>query len=165
VHDDRTLAEFLFLNGFQCGLSWKTVLKKRPRFRQVFDNFDAGKIANYDAAKVAELKADRGIIRNQRKIEGAIVNAQAFLRVQEDFGTFDAYVWRFVEQGTKRNPQGSWKKTPTRSPESEALSADLSRRGFVFVGPTLCYAYMQAVGLVNDHIVGCERGLELQQMA
>jgi DNA-3-methyladenine glycosylase I len=157
LHDDRGLFELLILEGAQAGLSWDTVLKKRPRYREVFDGFDVEKVARYDKKKVRELLKDAGIIRNKLKIAATISNAQAFLKVQEEFGSFDAYIWRFVGGSPKQN---SW-KTPNRLPaktsESDAMSKDLQKRGFRFVGSTICYAFMQATGMVNDHLVGCYR--------
>lgn len=161
VHDDRTQFEFLVLEGAQAGLSWMTVLRKRPAYRIAFDDFDAEKVARYGERRIARLLKDAGIIRNRMKIEAAIQNARAFLEVQAAFGSFDAYIWRFVEGRPKHN---AWLKVadlPAKSEESEALSRDLKQRGFRFVGPTICYAHMQATGLVNDHIVDCFRYGEL----
>ncbi len=157
VHDDRTLFEFLILEGAQAGLSWDTILKKREHYRQVFDNFDARWIARYDARKVRQLLADPGIVRNRLKIAATIHNATAFLAVQSEFGSFDAYLWQFVGDQPKVNTRRSPRDIPTRTPESDAMSTDLLRRGFKFVGPTICYAFMQAVGMVNDHTVDCFR--------
>lgn len=157
VHDDRTLFEFLILEGAQAGLSWDTILKKRERYREVFDNFDAKKVARYDARKVRQLLGDAGIVRNRLKIAAAIQNAGAFLAVQDEFGSFDAYLWRFVGGQPKQNHRRSLKAIPARTKESDALSRDLLGRGFKFVGSTICYAFMQAVGLVNDHTVDCFR--------
>ena len=157
VHDEKKWFEFLILEGAQAGLSWDTVLKKRERYREVFDGFDPHKIANYDKAKVRQLLADPGIIRNRLKIDATISNAKAFLKVQEEFGSFDAYIWRFVDCRPKLN---TWKlngKIPARSAESDAMSKDLQKRGFRFVGSTICYALMQATGMVNDHAVTCFR--------
>jgi DNA-3-methyladenine glycosylase I len=159
LHDDRKWFELLILEGAQAGLSWDTVLRKRERYREVFDGFDPEKIAGYGAKKVRQLLSDPGIIRNRLKIAATISNAQAFLRVQQEFGKFDAYVWRFVNGGPKQN---AWKrKVPARTKESDALSKDLTQRGFRFVGSTICYALMQATGLVNDHAVTCYRFKEL----
>jgi len=159
VHDDRTWFEFLILEGAQAGLSWDTVLRKRERYREVFDHFDPAKVARYGAKKVRTLLADPGIIRNRLKIAAAIGNAQAFLKVQQEFQTFDAYVWRFVDGQPKQN---AWKnKVPARTRESDALSKDLTQRGFRFVGSTICYALMQATGMVNDHAVSCYRYQQL----
>jgi DNA-3-methyladenine glycosylase I len=162
VHDDRLLFEFLILEGAQAGLSWETVLRKRDRYREVFDGFEAAKIAKYDGKKVRALLADPGIIRNRLKIAATISNAQAFLTVQRELGSFDAYLWQFTGEKTKhRRPRGR-KEVPARSPESDAMSKDLKKRGFRFVGSTICYALMQAVGLVNDHMRYCFRCAELE---
>ena len=161
LHDDRALFEFLILEGAQAGLSWETILKKRDNFRVAFDNFDPRVVAKYDQRKVDELLADPGIIRNRLKISAAIQNARAFPAVQKEFGSFDAYIWRFVGGRPKRNTWRTLKQIPARTPESDAMSKDLSRRGFRFVGPTICYAFMQAVGMVNDHTVTCFRYAEI----
>jgi DNA-3-methyladenine glycosylase I len=161
VHDERTWFEFLTLEGAQAGLSWDTVLKKRARYREVFDNFDPAKVARYDARKIRQLLADPGIIRNKLKIESTIGNARALLKVQQEFGSFDAYIWRFVGGQPKQNTWKARAKLPARSAESDALSKDLIHRGFRFVGSTICYALMQATGMVNDHMVGCFRYAEL----
>jgi DNA-3-methyladenine glycosylase I len=157
VHDDRLLFEMLILEGAQAGLSWNTVLKKRENYRKAFDNFDARKIARYDNSKVGALMADAGLIRNRLKIESTIQNAKAFLAVQKEFGSFDAYIWGFVGGKSMQNRRRSLREIPARSPESDAMSKDLLRRGFKFVGSTICYAFMQAVGMVNDHTVDCFR--------
>ena len=157
VHDDRTLFEFLILEGAQAGLSWMTILKKRENYRQAFDGFDPARVAAYGEAKVAELLANPGIVRNRLKINAAVLNARAFLKTQQEFGSFDAYVWRFTGGTTIRNARQSMKDIPARTAESDALSKDLTRRGFKFVGSTICYAFMQAVGMVNDHTVDCFR--------
>ena len=157
VHDDRTLFEFLILEGAQAGLSWSTILKKREAYRLAFDGFDPAKVAAYDDAKVAELLANPGIVRNRLKIAAAITNAQAFIRIQAEFGSFDAYVWRFVGGQPKQNAWREMRELPATSAESDALSKDLIRRGFKFVGSTICYAFMQAVGMVNDHTTDCFR--------
>jgi DNA-3-methyladenine glycosylase I len=157
VHDDRLLFEFLILEGAQAGLSWSTILKKRDNYRRAFDNFDARKIAKYDARKVKRLLADAGIVRNRLKISAAIGNARAFLAVQKEFGSFDTYIWQFVGGTPRQNARRSTKDLPARTPESDAMSTDLLRRGFKFVGSTICYAFMQAVGMVNDHTVDCFR--------
>ena len=162
VHDDRRLFEFLILEGAQAGLSWDTILKKREHYRKVFDNFDPKKVARYDGRKVKQLLADPGIVRNRLKIAAAIQNATAFLAVQKEFGSFDAYLWRFVSGKPKQNSRRSIKDLPTRTQESDALSEDLLERGFKFVGSTICYALMQAVGLVNDHTIDCFRHNEVQ---
>ena len=156
-HDDRVLFEFLILEGAQAGLSWSTILEKRDNYRRAFDHFDARKVARYDARKVAKLLADAGIVRNRLKIAAAIQNAKAFLAVQKEFGSFDAYIWRFVGGRPIRNAWKTLKQIPARTPESDAMSKDLLARGFKFVGPTICYAFMQAVGMVNDHLVDCFR--------
>jgi DNA-3-methyladenine glycosylase I len=157
LHDDRGLFELLILEGAQAGLSWDTILKKRARYREVFDGFNAEKIARYDKKKVRELLKDTGIIRNKLKIAATISNAQAFLKVQEEFGSFDAYIWRFVGGRPKQNSWRTHKRVPARTAESDAMSKDLQKRGFRFVGSTICYAFMQATGMVNDHLVECFR--------
>jgi len=161
VHDDRTWFEFITLEGAQAGLSWDTVLKKRARYRELFANFDPKKVARFDAKKVKTLLADPGIIRNRLKIAATIDNARAFLQVQKEFGTFDAYIWRFVNGQPKQNAWKTNKKLPASTSESDALSNDLRKRGFRFVGSTICYALMQATGLVNDHAVDCFRHSQL----
>ncbi len=161
VHDDRRWFEFITLDGMQAGLSWLTVLRKRENFRHAFDNFDPRKIARYDGTKTEALLADAGIIRNRLKIAATIQNAQAFLQVQQEFGSFDTYIWRFVNGKTMQNSWQSIQELPTRTPESDAMSKDLIRRGFKFVGSTICYAFMQAAGMVNDHVVDCFRHKEL----
>ncbi|MHC4941587.1 MAG: DNA-3-methyladenine glycosylase I [Planctomycetota bacterium] len=157
VHDDRKLFEFLILEGAQAGLSWSTILKKRENYRKAFDRFDPKKIARYDARKRARLLKDPGIVRNRLKVESAVINAKAFLEVQAEFGSFDAYLWRFVEGRPIRNRWRSMKEIPASTPLSDALSKDLKKRGFKFVGTTICYAFMQAVGLVDDHTIHCFR--------
>jgi DNA-3-methyladenine glycosylase I len=157
VHDDRLLFEFLILEGAQAGLSWDTILRKRARYRQVFDSFDARSVARYDARKIRSLLADPGIVRNRLKIAAAVTNAGAFLRVQQEFGSFDAYIWRFVGGKPKRNAWSSHRKVPAKTRESDAMSKDLKKRGFRFVGSTICYAFMQATGMVNDHLTSCFR--------
>jgi DNA-3-methyladenine glycosylase I len=157
VHDDRTLFEFLILEGAQAGLSWNTILNKREHYLQVFDRFDPQHVARYDRRKMERLLRDPGIVRNRLKIASAVANAKAFLRVQKEFGSFDRYVWQFVEGRPRVNSPRSLKQVPASSPESDAISEDLKKRGFNFVGSTICYAFMQAVGLVNDHMVGCFR--------
>jgi DNA-3-methyladenine glycosylase I len=153
VHDDGTLFEFLILEGAQAGLSWETILRKRDNYRRAFDNFDARKVAKYNQRKVEKLLSDEGIIRNRLKIAAAIQNAKAFLAVQKEFCSFDAYVWRFVNRKPLRRKRGA--PVPVTSAESIVLSRDLSGRGFKFVGPTICYSFMQAVGMVNDHDADC----------
>jgi DNA-3-methyladenine glycosylase I len=162
VHDDRLLFEFLILEGAQAGLSWETVLRKRERYREVFDGFDGQRIAQYDAQKVRALLADPGIIRNRLKISATISNAQTFLAVQREFGSFDAYLWQFTGGKTKQRAVRGPKDVPARVAESDAMSQDLKRRGFRFVGSTICYALMQATGMVNDHIRSCFRWAELR---
>jgi DNA-3-methyladenine glycosylase I len=161
VHDDRLLFEFLILEGAQAGLSWHTILKKRENYRLAFDHFDAEKIARYGAKKTAALLNNAGIIRNRLKIHAAIQNARAFLKVRDEFGSFDLYQWRFVDGEPIINHRRSWKEVPPRTAISDALSKDLRQRGFTFVGSTICYAHMQAVGMVNDHLVTCFRYKEL----
>jgi DNA-3-methyladenine glycosylase I len=157
VHDDRTLFEFLILEGAQAGLSWSTILSKRENYRRAFDGFDPRRIADYRPKKIQALLADPGIVRNKLKIASAIGNAKAFLRVQEEFGTFDRYIWQFVGGKPLINKRKSLREVPARTPESDAMSKDLQRRGFRFVGSTICYAFMQAIGMVNDHVVDCFR--------
>jgi DNA-3-methyladenine glycosylase I len=154
-HDDRHLFEMLILEGAQAGLSWITILRKRAAYRKAFDRFDPQRIAQYDAKKLRALLADEGIVRNRLKIHGTVRNARAFLDVQREFGSFDAYLWPFVGGAPKNNRPRSMKDVLPRTPESDALSKDLKKRGFTFVGSTICYAYMQAVGMVNDHLLGC----------
>jgi DNA-3-methyladenine glycosylase I len=163
VHDDRTLFEFLVLEGAQAGLSWSTILNKRENYRRAFDNFDARRVAEYDRRKIGQLLADAGIVRNKLKINGAVENAKAFLRVQEEFGSFDRYVWQFVGGKPRVNKRKAMKQVPARTAESDAMSKDLKKRGFKFVGSTICYAFMQAVGMVNDHVVDCFRYKQLAQ--
>jgi DNA-3-methyladenine glycosylase I len=161
VHDDRLLFEFLTLEGAQAGLSWITILRKRPAYRAAFAGFEPAAVARFDVAKVAELLANSGIVRNRLKVESTITNARAFLAVQEEFGSFDAYQWRFVDGRPIRNAWKSIREIPASTPVSDALSRDLKQRGFRFVGSTICYAHMQAVGMVNDHMVDCFRWAEL----
>jgi DNA-3-methyladenine glycosylase I len=157
VHDDRLLFEFLILEGAQAGLSWRTVLAKRDAYRKAFDNFEPEKVARYDDKKTKELMANAGIIRNWRKIEAAVNNAKGVLQIQKEFGSFDKYVWGFVGGKPIRNEYGGMGEVPTESEVSKELSKDLKKRGFGFVGPTIIYSFMQAVGLVNDHVKGCPR--------
>ncbi len=157
VFGDRTLFEFLVLEGAQAGLSWLTILKKRAAYREAFDHFDAQKVANYSEAKVAELLENRGIVRNKLKVNSTVTNAQHFLKIQEEFGSFDAYLWPFVKGQPLVNAWRSLEEVPATTPESDALSQDLKKRGFKFVGSTIMYAYMQAVGMVNDHVTNCFR--------
>jgi DNA-3-methyladenine glycosylase I len=160
VHDDRLLFEFITLEGAQAGLSWLTILRKRAAYRAAFAGFDPEAVASFDAAKVAELLANPGIVRNRLKVESTITNARAFLLVQEEFGSFDAYIWRFVDGRPIRNSWGSIQEIPASTTLSDALSRDLKKRGFRFVGSTICYAHMQATGMVNDHTTDCFRWLE-----
>lgn len=165
VHDDRLLFEMLILEGAQAGLSWSTILKKRASYRRAFDNFDACKIAKYDALKVRRLLADPGIVRNRLKVAAAIQNARSFLAVQKEFGSFDTYIWQFVGGQPVQNRRQSLREIPARTPESDAMSKDLLKRGFKFVGSTICYAFMQAVGMVNDHTVDCFRHREVKRQS
>jgi len=157
VHDDRTLFEFLILEGAQAGLTWSTILNKRDNYRKAFDGFDPTRVARYDRRKIDRLLRDPGIVRNQLKVSSAVANARAFLRVQKEFGNFDSYVWQFVDGKPQLNSPRSLKQVPARTPASDAISKDLKKRGFNFVGSTICYAFMQAVGMVNDHVVDCFR--------
>jgi len=161
VHDDRRLFEFLILEGAQAGLSWRTILNKRENYRRVFDRFDPEKVARYNTAKIARLLKNDGIVRNKLKINSAVQNARAFLKVQEEFGSFDAYIWRFVDGRPKINHWKTLKQIPARTAESDAMSKDLRQRGFNFVGSTICYAHMQATGMVNDHLMSCFRHKQL----
>lgn len=156
VHDDRILFGFLILEAAQAGLSWETILKKRQAYRLAFDQFDAAKVSKYDDRKVAELLADPGIVRNRLKVASSVQNARAFLAVQREFGNFDKYIWQFVDGKPRINKPTTMKEVPPRSVESDAMSKDLKKRGFNFVGTTICYAFMQAVGMVNDHLVTCD---------
>src|SRR5579864_5258735 len=162
AHDDATLFEFLILEGAQAGLSWDTILKKRANYRVAFDNFDARKIADYDRRKLQSLMNDAGIIRNRLKIASAAQNAKAFLKVQEEFGSFDAYIWQFAGGSPIVNAWRSAKQVPASTPQSDAMSKALKKRGFSFVGTTICYAFMQAVGMVNDHLTSCFRYAQLR---
>jgi DNA-3-methyladenine glycosylase I len=155
VHDDRALFEFLILEGAQAGLSWLTVLKKRDNYRKAFNNFDAARIARYDDKKIKQLLSNEGIIRNRLKIASAVSNAKAFLAVCQEFGSFDKYIWQFVDGQPLKNSFPHYKKLPAKTPQSDAMSRDLKKRGFNFVGSTICYAFMQAVGMVNDHTTDC----------
>src|SRR5271165_3588544 len=157
VHDDRKLFEFLILEGAQAGLSWDTILNKRENYRKAFDGFDPERVARYDRRKMERLLHDPGIVRNKLKIASAVGNAKAFLSVQKEFGSFDRYIWQFVGGKPRVNSPKSMKQVPARTPESDAMSKDLKKRGFKFVGSTICYAFMQAVGMVNDHVVSCFR--------
>lgn len=157
LHDDRRLFEFLLLDGFQAGLSWITILKKRSNYREAFDHFEPQKMAAYDAYKVKKLLANKGIIRNRLKIEAAIQNAKSFLAVRKEFGSFDNYIWQFTGRQIIKNAWKTMAEIPAQTKESVAMSNDLKKRGFKFVGPTICYAFMQAAGMVNDHVVDCFR--------
>ena len=160
-HDDRKLFELLILEGAQAGLSWLTILRKRDNYRESFDNFDAGKIAGYDKGKIEELLSNRGIVRNRLKVEATIQNARAFLALQREFGSFDAYIWQFVNGKPKKNAWKTVKEIPSKTAESDAMSRDLIKRGFKFIGSTICYAFMQAIGMVNDHTIDCFRHHEV----
>lgn len=157
VHDDKKLFEYLVLDAFQAGLSWNTILKKRENFRSAFDGFDAGKIAKYEYKETKKLLNDAGIVRNRLKIAATIINAQGLLEVQKEFGTFDKYIWQFVSGKTIKNKFRTLSQIPAKTKESEEMSRDLQKRGFKFVGPTICYAFMQAAGMVNDHLTHCFR--------
>ena len=161
VHDDSKLFEMLVLDGAQAGLSWLTILRKREHYRRAFDDFDPRKVARYDTDRVNQLLLDPGIVRNRLKIESAVKNAQAVLRVQEQFGSLDALLWRYVDFKPRQNAWKSLAEIPTRTPESDAMSKELKRLGFSFVGSTICYAFMQAAGMVNDHVVDCFRYSDL----
>ena len=165
VHDDRKLFEFLVLDAFQAGLSWSTILNKRENFRKAFDNFDATRIAGYKKRKIAQLLADAGIVRNRLKVHATISNAGAFLQVQKEFGTFDAYVWGLVGGEPRQNSWKTLKQIPANTPDSDRMSKDLKDRGFKFVGSTICYAFMQAAGIVNDHEVGCYRHRQIKLLS
>ena len=165
VHDDRKIFEMLVLEGAQAGLNWLTVLRKRENYRKAFDNFDPRKVAKYDNEKFQKLLATEGIIRNKLKIRSVIQNARAFLEVQKEFGSFNAYIWQFVGGKPIRNSWKSLSELPAQTAESEAMSKDLKRRGFSFVGPSICYAHMQATGMVNDHVVTCFRYKEVERMS
>lgn len=157
VHDDRRLFEFLALDAFQAGLSWSTILNKRENFRRAFDNFEPAKIARYTRRRVAHLLSDAGIVRNRQKIDATISNAKAFLAIQAEFGSFDAFIWKFVEGSPKQNKWRTMKQIPATTMLSDVMSKGLKGKGFRFVGSTICYAFMQAAGMVNDHIVSCHR--------
>jgi DNA-3-methyladenine glycosylase I len=161
VHNDRLFFEFLLLEGAQAGLSWSTILKKREKYRAAFDNFDPKKIAGCDEDKIQQLLQNPGIVRNRAKVRSAVTNARAVLKVQDEFGSFDTYIWRFVGGKTIQNGWESSVNVPGKTREAEAMSKDLKRRGFKFVGPTICYAFMQATGMVNDHTIDCFRFHEL----
>ena len=161
VHDDQRLFEFLILEGAQAGLSWETILKKRDAYRKAFDDFDAERVARYSAKRVERLLADPGIVRNRLKIESAVTNARAFLDVQQELGSFDSYIWRFVDGKPRVNKVAALGDVPASTPQSDAMSKDLKKRGFRFVGSTICYAFMQATGMVNDHAMTCFRYREV----
>jgi DNA-3-methyladenine glycosylase I len=163
VHSDKKLFEFLLLESAQAGLSWSIILKKREGYRKAFDDFDANRVANYDQRRIQELLTNPSIIRNRLKIQSTITNARAFLKLQQEFGSFDSYLWNFVDGRPKHNEWKSWVEIPSRTDISDVLSNDLKRRGFVFVGSTICYSMMQAVGMVNDHTVYCFRYKDLIQ--
>ena len=165
LHDERRLFEMLVLEGAQAGLSWLTILRRREGYRRAFDRFDPQVVAGYGPPEVERLLSDAGIIRNRLKIDSAINNARAFLAVQEEFGSFDGYIWRFVDGRPTRNAWTKLEEVPAQTPVSNALSKDLRKRGFTFVGPTICYAHMQATGMVNDHLVGCFRHREVRLLA
>jgi DNA-3-methyladenine glycosylase I len=165
IHRDRRLFELLILEGAQAGLSWSTILKKRPAYRKAFDGFDANKIARYSAVRVRRLMNDAGIVRNRAKIEATIANARAFLAVQREHGSFDSYIWQFVDGRPRQNAWRRHGECPAQTDTSRAISRDLLRRGFKFVGPTICYAFMQATGMVNDHLRGCFRWREVRRRA
>jgi DNA-3-methyladenine glycosylase I len=163
LHNDRKLFEFLILDGMQSGLSWKIILNKRKSFQNAFDRFDPIKISKYSKDDVDRLMKDSGIVRNRRKIESAINNAKKFLETRKEFGKFDSYIWSFTDCKTITNRFKKWEEIPATSEESENMSRDLKARGFTFVGPTVCYAYMQTIGMVNDHVIGCFRKKEIEE--
>jgi DNA-3-methyladenine glycosylase I len=164
VHDDQLLFEFLILEGAQAGLSWSTILKKREEYRKTFENFDYNQIAKYSEQSIGKLMENEGIIRNRLKIEAVITNAKAFLNIQKEFGSFDKYIWKFVNYKTIDNKFKELSEIPSKTEQSEQMSKDLKKRGFKFVGPTICYAFMQAVGLVNDHVQSCYRYEEIKKL-
>ena len=165
AHDDRKLFEFLILEGAQAGLSWSTILNKRQAYIQAFDNFEPAKVANYNDTKVQALLANTGIVRNRLKIQAAIQNARSFLEVQDQYGSFDTYIWQFVDEKPIQNSWKSLQEIPATTKESDAMSKELKKRGFTFVGSTICYAFMQAVGMVNDHTIDCFRWQEVKALA
>jgi DNA-3-methyladenine glycosylase I len=165
VHDDRRLFEMLILEGAQAGLSWITILRKRDAYHEAFDRFDPEKVARYTPSRIERLMNNPGIVRNRLKIEGAVRNARAFLAVQEEAGTFDKYIWSFVEGAARGKPPASLRDVPATTPESDVMSRALRRQGFTFVGSTICYAFMQAVGMVNDHVVTCFRRRQVERLA
>jgi DNA-3-methyladenine glycosylase I len=164
AHDDRTLFEFLILEGAQAGLSWDTILQKRQNYRAAFDGFEPALIARYDRKQITRLLKNPGIVRNRLKIASAVQNAKAFLKVQEEFGRFDRYIWQFVDGNPRTNTRRVMKQVPSRTAESDAMSRELKKRGFNFVGSTICYAFMQAVGMVNDHLVQCFRYSQIRDL-
>ena len=164
LHDDKKLFEFIILDAFQAGLSWNTIINKRKNFRKAFDNFNANKIAKYDAKKIKELLNDEGIIRNKMKINATVQNAKAYLEIKKEFGSFDKYIWQFTKGKTIDNKLSDLKKMPVTSKESDEMSKDLKSRGFAFVGSTICYAFMQAAGMVNDHLTYCYRYREVKKL-
>ncbi|RMF57141.1 MAG: DNA-3-methyladenine glycosylase I [Calditrichaeota bacterium] len=164
VHDDRLLFEFLILEGAQAGLSWITILKKRDNYRKAFDNFDPSQVAQYDQNKIQELLNNPGIVRNRLKINAAIKNARAYLRIQEEYGSFNNFIWRYVDGCPIINSWKTLKEIPSRTPLSDTISKELKKRGFSFVGSTICYAFMQAIGMVNDHVVDCFRYREICEL-
>jgi len=164
IHDDRLLFEFLILEGAQAGLSWSTILRKRENFRNAFDNFDYNKIAKYNEKNIEKLMTNEGIIRNRRKIEAVIANARALIKVQKEFSSFDKYIWKFVNYKTINNKFKELSELPSKTEQSEQMSKDLKKRGFKFIGPTICYAFMEAVGIVNDHVIECFRHNEINQI-
>lgn len=165
VHDDRMHFEMIILDGAQAGLSWITILKRRDSYREAFDNFDAVKVSRYDDKKVEKLLTNPGIIRNRLKVNSAVKNAQAFLKIQKEFGSFDDYIWQFVNHKTIQNKWKKMSELPAKTAESDAMSKDLKKRGFSFVGSTICYAYMQAAGMINDHITNCFRYKEVKKLS
>jgi DNA-3-methyladenine glycosylase I len=165
LHDDRALFEMLILEGAQAGLSWETILRKREAYRKAFDHFDAEKVARYSEARLARLLENPGIVRNRLKVQTAVINAKKFLEVSKEFGTFDRYIWSFVDGKPIRNARRTLKEVPAKTPESDAMSKDLVKRGFKFVGSTICYAFMQATGMVNDHLIDCPRWKPLDEAA
>jgi DNA-3-methyladenine glycosylase I len=164
LHDDRKLFEFIILDAFQAGLSWNTIINKRKNFEKAFDNFNANKIAKFDAKKIKELLNDEGIIRNKMKINATVQNAKAYLAIKKEFGSFDKYIWQFTGGKTIDNKLSDLKKMPVTSKESDEMSKDLKKRGFAFVGSTICYAFMQAAGMVNDHLTYCFRYKEVRKL-
>jgi DNA-3-methyladenine glycosylase I len=164
VHEDRLHFEMIILDGAQAGLSWITILKRRETYREAFDNFDAQKVARYSDKKIGRLLKDPGIIRNRLKVKSAVTNAKAFLKIQKEFGSFDKYIWQFAGHRTIQNKWKSLKELPAKTPESDAMSKELKKRGFSFVGSTICYAYMQAAGMVNDHVMDCFRYREVKKI-